>query len=308
MKSLRQFDLNLLVLFEALITERHVSRAAEKVFLSQSAMSHALNRLRDLLDDPLLVRTENGLQPTPRAEQMLPQVREALQLVGKTLQPPTPFDPKSSDRVFRLACSDYFETVVFPEWFSSIHKLAPGIRVEVALISDEMMTQHLEQGEIDLIVGLEAGQKLPAHLIVEQWCTEHQLCLAAQTHNSINNRLDLDAYLEQQHILFFDLEGETQSGTDQWLKSLGFQRNEIARVTNYMAGARLAAQSKAVITLPSRMALLFSEMLPLRVIEPPEQMPQIDMTIIQHPLYEDDPAIRWLKEEIKQYGQQQDNH
>ena len=106
MKPLRQFDLNLLLIFEALITESHVSRAAEKVFLSQSAMSHALNRLRDQLDDPLLVRTEGGLKPTPRALSMLPQVRQALQLIEHSLTPPQPFAAATSDRTFSGSLDD----------------------------------------------------------------------------------------------------------------------------------------------------------------------------------------------------------
>ncbi|WP_286239095.1 LysR family transcriptional regulator [Neptuniibacter halophilus] len=303
MKLLRQFDLNLLVLFEALISECHVTRAAEKVFLSQSAMSHALNRLRELLDDPLLVRTENGLQPTPRALQMLPQVRQALQLVGRTLEPPAPFDPASSSRTFRIASTDYFETVVFPDWFSQLRQRAPHIQVEIALIAVETASSHLQQGQIDLIVGMEAGQSLPKHLLVEDWISERQTCLSAAANHQIGDQLSLDEYLEQPHILFFDLEGETSSGVDHWLTRLGKTRQPIARATNYTAAARLATHTDALITLPSRMGELFAEMLPLKRVEPPAELPAIDMTIVSHPLYAEDPAIIWLKEEIQAFGQ-----
>ncbi|WP_315979882.1 LysR family transcriptional regulator [Aliamphritea spongicola] len=125
MQALRQFDLNLLIIFEALISECHVSRAAEKVFLSQSAMSHALNRLREYCDDPLLVRTANGLQATPRALEMLPEVRRALQLIDRTLAKPEPFDAERSNRVFTIACTDYFEAVIFPGLFAQLQQTAP---------------------------------------------------------------------------------------------------------------------------------------------------------------------------------------
>ena len=118
MKPLRQFDLNLLIIFEALISECHVSRAAEKVFLSQSAMSHALNRLRQYLNDPLLVRTENGLQPTPRALEMLPEIRKALQLIERTLEPTELFVASTSQRSSALPAPIILSQLFFLIWWA----------------------------------------------------------------------------------------------------------------------------------------------------------------------------------------------
>lgn len=302
MKSLRQFDLNLLIIFEALVTESHVSRAAEKVFLSQSAMSHALNRLRDQLEDPILVRTENGLQPTPRALSMVPDVRKALQLVEHTLNPPQPFNPESSDRIFRIASTDYFETVVFPEWFSQLQQQAPSLKIEIDLITEETARSRMEKGTVDLIVGMDAEHHFSNRLKAEPWLKEKLVCLAGINNKKIRQRLDLKQYLDQQHILFFDLEGETGSNIDRWLEEQGLQRMSISRTTNYVAAARIVAATDAIITLPYHMAQLFSKMLPLRIVTPPKGMPEIEMTIIQHPLYADDPAITWLKQEIQNYG------
>ncbi|BBI54137.1 hypothetical protein HORIV_65580 [Vreelandella olivaria] len=119
MRSLRHFDLNLLLVFEALMRERHVTRAAETLHLSQPALSHALKRLREALDDPLLVRTENGMQPTPRALALLPVVQQALGQLREGLAPPAMFLPGKSKRRFTLATTDYFEEVMYPPFLAN---------------------------------------------------------------------------------------------------------------------------------------------------------------------------------------------
>lgn len=305
MNSLRLFDLNLLIIFEALISECHVSRAAEKVFLSQSAMSHALNRLRTQLDDPLLVKTENGLTPTPRALAMLPDVRQALSLVERTISPPESFQASLSDRTFRIASTDFFETVVFPDWFSQLQQSAPNVRVEIDLISEESALLRLEKGEIDLIVGMDKEQKLPSHLIVQDWLTQTQVCLANNNNQQIKGTLSLDDYLAMPHIRFFDLEGKTDSNIDRWLAGQSLSRNHIASTTNYMAAARIVANTDAIITLPYHMAKLFTQMMPVRIVTPPNNLPAMDMTLVQHPLYAKDPGIIWLKHVLSEHVQQQ---
>ena len=107
------FDLNLLRVFEALVSESHVTRASERLFLSQSATSHALNRLREQLNDPILIRCGSGLQPTPRALSMLADVRDILRRVDNTLNQPTEFDPTTSERHFTLAVTDFLKLLCF---------------------------------------------------------------------------------------------------------------------------------------------------------------------------------------------------
>jgi len=302
MKSLRHFDLNLLIIFEALISESHVSRAAEKVHLSQSAMSHALNRLREQLDDPLLVRTENGLKPTPRALEMLPELQKALQTIGHTLNPPPPFAEANSNRTFRIVSTDYFETVVFPRWFSELQKRAPQLTVEIDVTSAETAYARLENNTADLIIGMDAKQSYPSRLIVDPWIAERQVCVTGLNNQRVGDELTLDQYLEQSHQVFFDLEGGTTSSIDRWLESQGRERKHISRVTNYTAGALIVANTDAIMTLPFHMAQLFCGMLPLRTVSPPEGIPGVEMTVVQHPLYAKDPAIQWLKQEIQEYA------
>ena len=304
MKSLRQFDLNLLVLFEALVTERHVSRAAEKVFLSQSAMSHALNRLREQLDDPLLIRTEKGLQPTARALDMLPEVRAALRQIERALAPPTQFDPTTSDRLFTVACTDYFEAVIVPELISHLRKVAPQITVEVEVITEDASQNDLENRSVDLVVGMDATDIVPHHLVVEPWVTEKLVCLLGQQEHPGTYQLSLEDYVKLPHVVFFDQTGDNASTIDHWLKERELSRHHIARTMNYMAAAKIVARTDAVATLPYHMARLFSQLFPVNIVTPPENMPAIEMTMIHHPLFSNDPALIWLKQQINLFGQQ----
>ncbi len=298
MKSLRQFDLNLLLLLEALLTECHVSRAAEKMYLSQSAMSHALNRLRTQLDDPLLVRTSKGLQPTPRAQAMLPEIRKAVQMIERTLIPDQPFDPQQSNRYFRIACTDYFEATVLPELFCHLQEVAPKVYIEVEVIHEASYGEKLENRELDLIVGLDSFSKVPGHLICHPWLTEKLVCLSGNQNNHLPEALTLEQFLDLNHIVFSDSEGEHSSVIDEWLEEQSLARNSIARTTNYTAAARIVAQTTSIMTLPEKMARLFCTMLPLRIIQPPSGLPDSHMQIIHHPLQEKDPGIEWLLKQI----------
>lgn len=300
-RSLRQFDLNLLLLLEALLSECHVSRAAEKMFLSQSAMSHALNRLRQQLDDPILVRTPAGLQPTPRASRMLPEIRQALTLIGQSLTPESPFTPAQTVRNFRIACTDYFEATVLPELIADLQTCAPGISIEIEMIDQSSSWAKLENQQLDLIVGVEQSQPLPQPLVQHHWHSEPQVCLAGKQNRTVPDSLTLEQYLQLRHIVFTDLTGQTETATDRWLKANNQRRQTIARTANYMAAARTAALTDAIITLPGQMASLFCHMLPLRQVAPPAGLPEVVMTTVHHPLYSNDQGLRWLMDKIAGY-------
>ena len=299
MNSLRTFDLNLLLIFEALISECHVSRAAQKVFLSQSAMSHALNRLRDQLDDPLLVRTEKGLQPTQKALAMLPQVRSALELIERTIQPEQDFNPATSDRTFHIACTDYFEAVILPSFVQHIQKVAPEVKVEVQMITEDGSKDPLEQRKADIVIGLDATQTLPSHLISEPWLSEDVVCLCSNSHPTYKNKLTQKEYENASHVVFSDVTSDTSNRIDHWLEKKGKRRQHIARTMNYTAAAKIVTKTDSIMTLPHHMALMFTDMLPVKILQPPKNIPNIEMNMVTHPLFNTDPAIVWLKQVLK---------
>lgn len=302
MPSLRNFDLNLLLVFETLLAERHVTRAAEKLHLSQPALSHALKRLREALDDPLLVRTEHGMQPTPRALELLPGVQQALALVQESIEPPTPFDPATSTHRFVIATTDYFEEVLYPSFLARLRAIAPGIAFDIELITPEVLHAGLEQRRVDLVVGPEAGDAIPRGLTQTPWMAEDLVCLAASDNPAVGEALDLDQFAGHPQVALSDISGFQHSRIDAWLEHRHLERRVISRNLNYMAAARVVALTEAIMTLPRQMAVMFTRMLPVRIVEPPPGFPGLEMTLIQHPLYAKERPLAWLHRQLLDFA------
>src|SRR5579883_1013154 len=153
MTDLRQFDLNLLFAFEALMAERNVTRAARRVLIGQPAMSHALSRLRDLFGDELLVRTSGSMQPTPRALELAVPVGKILSEIRTRIWAERIFRPELADTAFRIGATDYAEVAVLPEVLASVRSSAPKVRIVISAIEREQMGLMLAGGTIDLAIG-----------------------------------------------------------------------------------------------------------------------------------------------------------
>ncbi|ELY22586.1 LysR family transcriptional regulator [Vreelandella titanicae] len=302
MRSLRHFDLNLLLVFEALMRERHVTRAAETLHLSQPALSHALKRLRESLDDPLLVRTENGMQPTPRALALLPVVQQALAMLRQGLAPPAMFTPANSTRRFTLATTDYFEEVMYPLFLSQLLAYAPGISFSIELITPDVLSEGLEQRQIDMVVGLDSQSALPSGVIQTPWMDEELVCLAATHNDRVGDGLNIGQFANALHVELADISGLRPSNIDSCLVQHGLTRRVISKNLNYIAAARVVALTEAIMTLPRQMAERFVAMLPVRLVEPPKELPALKMTLIQHGLYANDPANRWLYQVLTEFA------
>lgn len=302
MSLLRQFDLNLLVILEALITECHVSRAADKVFLSQSAMSHALNRLREQLDDPLLIRYGQGLKPSPKALEMLPEIQTALRLIEHQLSPPAPFDPAKTERTFTLAVTDFVETVILPELLPILIEQAPRIRFSIEMIGMNYSQDALAALNTDLVIGLHTESTLSEGLIATPWLTEHYAIIANQTR--LNTHITTKEYIQATHINVVDTAGEKNYNGDPidlWLANNSLKRDSLISTVNYFAAAKMVTQTHSLMTLPKRMAKLFSQHMPLTIVTPPADFPVLNMSIIRHTLHRKNPAINWLQDQFISY-------
>ncbi|MFB9868838.1 LysR family transcriptional regulator [Vreelandella sulfidaeris] len=303
MRSLRYFDLNLLLVFEALMRERHVTRAAETLYLSQPALSHALKRLRESLEDPLLVRTESGMQPTPRALELQPIVQQALELLRQGLAPPAAFSPATSKRRFTLATTDYFEEVMYPPFLSQLLAYAPDISFSIELITPDVLSEGLEQRQIDMVVGLDHQRVLPSGVMQMPWMEEELVCLAATHNDRVGDALDIGQFARELHVELADISGLRSSNIDSGLAQQGLTRRVISKNLNYIAAARVVALTEAIMTLPRQMAERFVAMLPVRLVEPPKELPTLKMTLIQHELYANDPDNAWLNKALIDFAQ-----
>lgn len=302
MRSLRHFDLNLLLVFEMLMRERHVTRAAEKLHLSQPALSHALKRLRESLDDPLLVRSGQGLQPTPRALALLPVVQQSLAALQAGLAPPATFAAATSTRRFTLATTDYFEEVMYPAFLSQLLRSAPGLSFSIELITPDVLNEALEQRQVDMVVGLDRQSSLPSGVVQTPWLHEELVCLVAQHNPHVGDALALEAFAQLAHVELADISGLLPSPIENCLAQHGLTRRVISKNLNYIAAARVVALTDAIMTLPRQMAERFVAMLPVRMVTPPAALPALTMTLIQHQLYLNAPANVWLTDQLMAFA------
>jgi len=294
--KLRNFDLNLLVCFDALMSERNVSKAAEKVFLSQSGMSHALSRLRTLLDDPILMRTEQGMMPTPRALEMEVPVREMLNRINRTIYTQKTFDPLTSDRKFVLYCTEYFECLVMPKLMAHLEKVAPHCTVAAEILTYNLPEAKLTTGEVDFVIGVESLMDIPKNLKSRNWIKDSLVCVVRKENKKIGTSVSLEQFAETPHILLSILGSPFKFGIlGKWLEKQNVLRKYSVSTAAFLPAALILAETDYILTLPRRMATKLAEIMPLRLVELPNSPPNFQLNMIWHPLYEKDPAHIWFK-------------
>ena len=298
MADLRTFDLNLLIAFDLLMKERNVSRAAEKMFISQSAMSHVLQRLRQQLEDPLLVKTPAGMTPTLRALSLVEPVTAILKDVESLIRAPAPFDPATCRRSFTIAATDYVEALLLPILAPRNARQAPGVDIHFKRTSSRFPSHALEQGEIDLILGFEVMLSSPKHLHCERLFDDFFVCVARIGHPRVNGALTLEDYIELPHILV-SRTGASTGQVDSWLAEHGRERRVALTVSHFLSASLIVAQTDMVMAFPKRTAEQFAQTLPLQLVPLPLDLPHYDTVMVWHPLQDKDVANRWLREEIR---------
>lgn len=294
--DLRRIDLNLLVILDALLDERHVSRAAERLAMTQPAVSHALNRLRDLLDDPLLVRTGNQMQLTRRAFELAGPLREILRGVRRLVLGDD-FDPASAELELRLGMSDYGAWVVLPALLPILRREAPGIHLDVRQASRLGMAEQVASGELDGALGV--FPLLPEGLRTQRLFEERFVCLCADDTLAGRQRMDLDDYLAAPHLRVA-LQQSPAEEIDSHLEKLGRRRQVAATVPHFSVAPGLLAGTDMVLTIAARMLPDDLEAHGLASFEPPLQLARFDFVQIWSETSEDDPARRWLRGRLAQ--------
>jgi len=293
MSELRNFDLNLLVAFDLLMQEQNVSRAADRMFVSQSAMSHILQRLRQQLDDPLLVKTPSGMMPTDRALALMDPVKAILRDVRRLISTREEFDPVKSVRRFVIAATDYMDLLVIPALVERIARYAQGIDIHVKQTETPFPERELEYNDLDVVLGFETILKPPAYMTVEELFDDRMACLVRRNHPaSRSERLTLDEYVSMKHMLI------SRTGTRTWLAEKGLERRIALIVPHFLSAPFIVAKTDMLLSLPERIAEKFVGLAPLSILSVPFDLPAYDLVMVWHPLRETDPAHRWLRDEI----------
>jgi DNA-binding transcriptional LysR family regulator len=287
------FDLNLLIVFDAVMQERSVTRAGSRIGLSQPAMSHALNRLRYMLKDELFVRTPDGMAPTPRAEALAQPLRHALSEMQLALEP-AEFDPTTADRRFALAVNNYSAVVLAPPLVAAVSAAAPAVRLDLRPSGTLDIVDRLDRGDLDLTIG---STDSPAERFASAPLLEDPFVMVMRRgHPGSRRKVTTASFAALPHLEISSSREDTDF-IDRWLRENGTTRR-IALRAPYLSAAPILVQSDLVATLSRRIAQELVRNHPLQICTPPYESPRVRTTMLWHRRLESHPAHRWLREVV----------
>jgi DNA-binding transcriptional LysR family regulator len=300
--NLAEIDLNLLVVLDALLEERQLGRAATRLGYTQPALNAALNRLRRLVGDPLLVRDQGKLRPTPRAEDLHRQVRTVLGQIEHVLSPPEHFDPLLSRATFTLAVTDYCEFALLPKLIQTLALAAPGVRVAVRYLGEEFPLADLESGRVELVLG--HFDELPPGLPHQALFTERLVCVLRKNHPQVKEKgtLSSEAFSTVSHVQV-QPRGGALGLVDAALGASGLSRKVALKVPSFTVAPMVVASTDLCALLPARVAQHFASLLPLRVLEPPVPLDGYAATQVWHERSDSNPGVTYLRERITEAAQ-----
>ncbi len=293
--NLRGVDLNLLAVFDAILQEGSITRAAERLDMSQPATSNALNRLRALLHDPLFVRQARGMTPTPRARQLAEPIREALTLIRHTLSEQWLFDYAHSEHRFRVAMSDYGDSVILPRLLDHLARVAPAVQVDVVANDHPAVATDLRSGDLDLAIG--NRPELEREFRSEGLLVEQFICMARADHPGIRDRLTLRRFAELHHVDVSHTRYLSRR-IDEALAAEQLRRRVTATVPSFLSVAPIVAATDLIATIPWRAARAFAGTGGLRLIPPPVALDDAPVRQYWHASTDTDPASKWLRRTI----------
>jgi len=291
--SLRRLDLNLLVTLDALLAEHNVTRAAERLHLSQPTVSVQLARLREALGDPLLLPGPRGMRPTARAEELREPLREALTSLAQALAPSRSFDPAGASQTWRVAASDYGESTIVLPALSGLRSAAPGTRLALRALNPPALARHMEQGDIDLAFHVSA--EAPPNLRRRSMFAERYVLAGRADHPRLKRRPTLAQFCRLEHVIVSPDGGGFHGATDTALAELGMTRRVALSVPHFLLLESVLVSTDLVAMMPARLARANPA---LRVTEAPVEVPGFEMLMLWPERVHRDPAHQWLREHI----------
>jgi DNA-binding transcriptional LysR family regulator len=285
-------DLNLLLVFDALIIEGSVTRAGARLHLSQPTVSNALTRLRSMLDDPLFVRTRIGMEPTSRALQIHEDVAEALQLIQRGISKGAKFDPMTSDWEIRMVLSDIGEVIYLPKLMHEMKTVAPGVTVAATQLPSDRYASVLESGEVDLVMGY--APQLGPGFHQQRLFDDLQLCLVREGHPRVRGKLSLQGFMEESHVSISPIWSQLNP-FEVALRTLKIERRVAIRVGHYLSLPNIVRETDLLGCMPSRAIAAFPSLPGVKVLPLPFSYPAVVMKQFWHRRNHHDPKSRWLR-------------
>lgn len=294
--TLRKLDLNLLVTLEALLLENNVSRAAERLHRSQPAVSTHLARLREIFGDPLLLPGPRGMVPTARARALHEPLSQALRVLGQVVAAPADFEPARAAVTWRIAATDYSESVIVQPVLGRLRALAPRSRLGVVQMQPARIASRLANGDIDLAFHL--VEEIPPGLHHQPLFSERYVLAGRVGHPQLQQKLSLSRFCELEHVIVSPDGGGFLGPTDEALAAMGKTRKVVLSVPNFIGLQQLLEDTEMVAMLPER--LLRQGRHRLQQVAPPLQVAGFGMAMIWHERSHRDPASAWLRKMLQQ--------
>jgi DNA-binding transcriptional LysR family regulator len=291
--ALESLDLNLLVVFDAILKERNITRAARRVGLSQPAMSSALARLRRTFNDPLFVRTARGMQPTPYAQLLAPPIQRACELVASSLTLGADFDPHASTRSFALYMSDIGQGIFLPKLLPALEERAPRVKVKVLRIPERGAHEAMAAGDVDLAVGL--FPDLKAGFFQQRLYRDEFVCLVRSDHPRAKGAISVKQFAEMRHAVVSSAGTGHEAAVERAFAAQKQHRRVALTIPHFMALPIIVARTNYIVTVPRRLALAFEGFPGIRIVEPPIRIEPFDIRQHWHERYHHDPANRWMR-------------
>jgi len=297
--NLGRIDLNLLVHLGALLTERSVTRAAARVGIGQSAMSHNLARLRDLFSDELLTRGPEGMRLTPRAATLLEPVQAMLAQVEALVSREQTFDPATAVRTFRFGLPDSMEILFMPALLARMRQVAPGIHLRLYNFDASRLLDDLDADEMDIAIGYDAFEQGQLHHKRRKLFTESYVCMFNAEKTGITPPISLDDYARLPHVLTSLRPARNVRGiVDDALEKLGLRRSVALTTPRFLTVPSLVARAPVIVTIQSRLACRFAAELGLSLSPLPIELRDVTVSLLWHTSYDRDPAHTWLREQV----------
>lgn len=287
-----KYDLNLLPVLLVMIEERNVTRAAERLGITQPALSNALNRLRETLNDPLFIRERYGMRPTPKAEQLAQVVGTALSSIDKVILGQQDFDPLHATRLFTLAPNSYVEFIMMPAIVARLHDCAPGIRLRLTPFGNDVTETGVISGNTDMVLGRIVEP--PDNLVVQHLMNEGLACVIRADHPLVGENLSAEQYEQLKHVNVLP-PGRMRAGLYQALEKRGLRRQVAVSVTHFLAVPEMIAVTDYCATLPRLICQHLSRDQRLRIVPAPVDLGIFPVEMGWHARYRDDPAHRWFR-------------
>ena len=300
--SFLTLDLNLLRVFDAVMTEQNLTRAASRLAMTQPAVSNALKRLRDSLGDELVIRTAHGVKPTPRAESLWPAVRRALAELEEAVSPSV-FDPTQADDTFRMAMSDGSAALWLPTLVRVIDSDAPGVKIRMVPLTTRDPRGMLLRGDIDLAIGFFPGvvnqlATMPDTPVRhEQLYSGKYVCVLRKGHPLEKEKLTLDTYCRASHLMVSP-SGRARGLVDDALTSLGRERQVRLTVNQFFTAGKVVTNSDLIMVIPHHLIAATGMTESLVVKELPFPMPEVHVDMLWHERDNRRPAHKWLRQQM----------